>query len=72
MDIPKNTFIAQNRKKVLFSSDFKDFFLLQQTSLIEQRIVINILSAIKDEQSLFISAKSQVPNISNNKKKDFK
>ena len=71
MDIPKNTFIAQNRKKVLFSSDFKDFFLLQQTSLIEQRIVINILSAIKDEQSLFISAKSQVPNISNNKNLSF-
>ena len=49
---------AKRRKKVLVSNDFREIILSQETSIIEQRIITMILSAIKDEQSLFISVKS--------------
>lgn len=46
---------SKPRKKVLVSNDFREILISQETSIIEQRIITMILSAIKDEQSLFIS-----------------
>ncbi|MDY3345663.1 replication initiation protein [Riemerella anatipestifer] len=50
---------AKKRKKVLVSNDFREILISQETSIIEQRIITMILSAIKDEQSLFINIKSE-------------
>lgn len=49
---------AKKRKKVLVSNDFREILISQDTSIIEQRIITMILSAIKEEQSLFINVKS--------------
>lgn len=50
-------FFPQKRKKVLVSKDFRDTLITQQTTLIEQRIIVTILSAIKQHQSNFINPK---------------
>lgn len=52
---------AKKRKKVLVSNDFREILISQETTIIEQRIITMILSAIKDEQSLFINIKQ--PNM---------
>lgn len=49
---------SKPRKKVLISNDFREILISQETSIIEQRIITMILSAIKDEQSLFINMKT--------------
>lgn len=49
---------SKPRKKILISNDFREILISQETSIIEQRIITMILSAIKDEQSLFINMKS--------------
>ena len=54
----KEALTSKPRKKVLISNDFREILISQETSIIEQRIITMILSAIKDEQSLFISVKS--------------
>lgn len=51
-------FTSKTRKKVLISNDFREVLISQETTIIEQRILVVILSAIKEEQSLFISVKS--------------
>ncbi|KUY30174.1 hypothetical protein ATB96_16570 [Elizabethkingia ursingii] len=51
-------FTPKFRKKVLISNDFREILLSHETTIIEQRIIVIILSAIRDEQSLFIEAKS--------------
>ena len=51
-------FTPKPRKKVLISGDFREVLLSHETSIIEQRIMVVILSAIRDEQSLFITVKS--------------
>lgn len=53
-----NIFTPKSRKKVLISSDFREILITQNTSIIEQRIIVMILSAIKEQQSLFINVKS--------------
>ena len=40
---------SKPRKKVLISNDFREILISQETSIIEQRIITMILSAIKDE-----------------------
>ena len=52
----------KRRKKVLVSNDFREVLISHETSIIEQRIITTILSAIKDQQSLFINVKSPVEN----------
>ena len=52
------SFIAKPRKKVLISNDFREVIITQNSSIIEQRILIMILSALKDEQSNFINEKN--------------
>ena len=54
----KEALTSRQRKKVLISNDFREILITQETSIIEQRIITMILSAIKDEQSLFINVKS--------------
>lgn len=56
----KEALTSKPRKKVLISNDFREILISQETSIIEQRIITMILSAIKDEQSLFISVKSPI------------
>lgn len=51
-------FSPKPRKKVLVSNDFREVLISQETSIIEQRIITTILSAIKDQQSLFINVKT--------------
>lgn len=51
---------AKKRKKVLVSNDFREILISQDTSIIEQRIITMILTAIKDEQALFINVKSPI------------
>jgi len=58
----KKSFIPVHRKKVLVSNDFREILIIQDTSIIEQRLIVIILSCIKNEQSLFISAKSPISN----------
>lgn len=54
-------FTPQIRRKILISKDFRDVLITQETSIIEQRIITVILSAIKDDQSLFITRKNELP-----------
>lgn len=56
--VKRETLTSKPRKKVLISNDFREILISQETSIIEQRIITMILSAIKDEQSLFINMKS--------------
>lgn len=58
MDV-KKSFTPAKRKKVLISKDFREVLIRQETSIIEQRIIVTILSSIKNEQSQFISVKHQ-------------
>jgi len=51
-------FSPKPRKKVLVSNDFREVLISQDTTIIEQRIITTILSAVKDQQSLFISVKT--------------
>lgn len=53
-----NPFSSKPRKKVLISNDFREVLISQDTSIIEQRVITMILSAIKEQQSLFISTKT--------------
>lgn len=62
---------SKPRKKVLISNDFREILISQETSIIEQRIITMILSAIKDEQSMFIAVKSPIENSTNNKQLSF-
>ena len=52
------SFIPKHRKKVLISKDFREILITQNTSIIEQRIIVMILSAIKDQQSELINIKT--------------
>lgn len=54
---------SKPRKKILISNDFREILISQETSIIEQRIITMILSAIKDEQSMFITVKSPIDPI---------
>lgn len=56
--IDKSVLFPKKRKKVLISNDFREILITQNTSIIEQRIIVMILSAIKEQQSLFINVKS--------------
>ena len=51
-------FVSKIRKKVLISNDFREILITQNTSIIEQRIIMMVLSAIKEQQSLFINVKA--------------
>lgn len=53
----KKSFTPTKRKKVLISKDFREVLIKQETSIIEQRIIVTILSSIKEEQSEFIAVK---------------
>lgn len=63
----KKSFIPVHRKKVLVSNDFREILISQNTSIIEQRLIVIILSCIKNEQSLFISVNSPISNTSSTK-----
>lgn len=52
-------FSPKRRTKVLVSNDFREVLVRQETSLIEQRIIIMILSAIKEQQSMFIKVRTE-------------
>lgn len=54
------TFVAKDVKKILISSDFREVLISQNTSIIEQRIIFTLLTAIKDEQSKFIKVNSPI------------
>lgn len=56
----KKSFTPVERKKVLISNDFREILITQDTTIIEQRLIVMILSCIKDEQSMFISVKSPI------------
>lgn len=56
------SFLTKKRKRVIVSKDFRETLITQETSIIEQRIIFMILSAIKDEQSLFINVKNPLGN----------
>ena len=56
------SFIPKHRKKVLISKDFREILITQNTSIIEQRIIVMILSAIKDQQSELLSIKQSLKN----------
>lgn len=56
---------SKPRKKVLISNDFREILISQETSIIEQRIITMILSAIKDEQAMFITVKSPIEDLNN-------
>lgn len=62
--IKKEALTSKPRKKVLISNDFREILISQETSIIEQRIITMILSAIKEEQSLFINVKSPITHTS--------
>lgn len=51
------SFMPTERKKVLISNDFREVLIKQETSIIEQRIIVTILSSIKSEQSQLINVK---------------
>lgn len=51
------SFVTKPRKKVLFSNDFREVLITQNTTIIEQRIIMMILASIKEEQSAFIELK---------------
>jgi hypothetical protein len=67
----KEALTSKPRKKVLISNDFREILISQETSIIEQRIITMILSAIKDEQSLFISVKSPMQDESQQRQLSF-
>lgn len=58
--IKRETLTSKQRKKVLISNDFREVLISQETSIIEQRIITMILSAVKDEQAMFITPKSPI------------
>ncbi|RNA60506.1 replication initiation protein [Chryseobacterium nematophagum] len=58
LPVKREALTSKPRKKVLISNDFREILISQETSIIEQRIITMILSAIKDEQSMFINVKS--------------
>lgn len=51
------SFYSKPRHKVLVSKSFREVLISQETSIIEQRIIVVILSAIKDDQDYFIKLK---------------
>ncbi|KQR95182.1 hypothetical protein ASG01_04840 [Chryseobacterium sp. Leaf180] len=53
-------FSPKARRRVLISNDFREVLISHETTIIEQRILVVILSAIKEEQSLFITVKSPI------------
>ena len=59
---PKKVYTSNRRKKVLFSNDFREVIVLQDSTIIEQRILILILTAVKFEQNNFISKRKQIIN----------
>lgn len=63
--VKREMLTSKPRKKVLISNDFREILISQETSIIEQRIITMILSAIKDEQSMFISVKSPIAEPTN-------
>lgn len=63
--VKREMLTSKPRKKVLISNDFREILISQETSIIEQRIITMILSAIKDEQSMFISVKSPITDSGN-------
>lgn len=63
--IKRETLTSKQRKKVLISNDFREVLISQETSIIEQRIITMILSAVKDEQAMFISPKSPMEATTN-------
>lgn len=63
--VKREMLTSKPRKKVLISNDFREILISQETSIIEQRIITMILSAIKDEQSMFISVKSPIDDAAN-------
>lgn len=65
--VKRGALTSKPRKKVLVSNDFREILISQETSIIEQRIITMILSAIKDEQSLFIT--SNYPKVDDNQEK---
>lgn len=65
--VKREALTSKPRKKVLVSNDFREILISQETSIIEQRIITMILSAIKDEQSLFIT--SHYPKVDDNQEK---
>lgn len=65
--VKRGALTSKPRKKVLVSNDFREILISQETSIIEQRIITMILSAIKDEQSLFITA--NYPKVDDNQEK---
>ena len=54
----EKAFVPKIRKKVLISNDFREILITQNTTIVEQRIIVMILSAIKEQQTLFINVKS--------------
>ncbi|MEG2162501.1 hypothetical protein [Chryseobacterium sp.] len=68
--VKREMLTSKPRKKVLISNDFREILISQETSIIEQRIITMILSAIKDEQSMFITVKSPISD-PNNKQLSF-
>ncbi|AZA80394.1 RepB family plasmid replication initiator protein (plasmid) [Chryseobacterium sp. G0186] len=69
--VKRETLTSKPRKKVLISNDFREILISQETSIIEQRIITMILSAIKDDQSIFINTKSPVDEELKNKQLSF-
>ncbi|MDY0930782.1 RepB family plasmid replication initiator protein [Chryseobacterium sp. CFBP8996] len=63
--VKREMLTSKPRKKVLISNDFREILISQETSIIEQRIITMILSAIKDEQSMFISVKPPTADSTN-------
>ncbi|REC56218.1 hypothetical protein DRF62_03895, partial [Chryseobacterium piscium] len=63
--VKREMLTSKPRKKVLISNDFREILISQETSIIEQRIITMILSAIKDEQSMFISVKPPIADSTN-------
>ena len=57
---PKQVYTSNRRKKVLFSNDFREVIVCQDSTIIEQRILILILTAVKFEQNNFISKRKQI------------
>ena len=70
LPVKREMLTSKPRKKVLISNDFREILISQETSIIEQRIITMILSAIKDEQSMFITVKSPIAD-PNNKQLSF-
>ncbi len=49
--IDRKIFFPKKSKKIVISNDFREILITQNTSIIEQTIIVMILSALKDEQS---------------------